>query len=540
MDRDKRLRVFKKTLQHSKFIGPNCKFAQGTGNSNSPTVVELGLELIDADLRNVDNPDGYLFWGTIGVLPRHEVYIAAYITNPESVEAISQRLAQMLEIGAKPEEEQGPIKYGQFNNNVAILVARKDGLLYFRNKERWVHEADDSILEHFGPGVPVDRVEVAIYPPDRVAAQGLTIRTFIASLKELFRVDDIHEVRPWEPESTENQHPAPVLTSISLETLKNDIRSRGGFYSDRQIESFHVALNFSPTKHFVILAGLSGTGKTSLVEHYATSVYKAKSAEEISDFFYVCPVRPEWTDPTGLLGYHDVIIDRYVVPDFLEALLFATKNDKYPVFVCLDEMNLARVEYYLADILSSMETGRSISLHRNPLSYEGTNGTPIPKSIPFPKNLYLIGTINTDETTQSISDKVLDRANFIDMSEVNTADYLSKLSEDDGALSEVIEMYGELIAQINNILLPVQLGFGYRTVKEIMGYLAFAKQAGIAELSSVIDQQVRQKILVKLRGGERHRQALADLSSLLTGYSGSHRVLQRMQEDLEDAGSFQY
>ena len=140
-------------------------------------------------------------------------------------------------------------------------------------------------------------------------------------------------------------------------------------------------------------------------------------------------MRPEWTDPTGLTGYYDVLSNRYVVPPFLEAVMLATAHDESPVFVVLDEMNLSRVEYYLSDVLSCIETGEPLQLHSNSVPLEGSTGISISAEIPLPPNLYLIGTINVDETTSPVSDKVLDRAVVIDLSNVEIGPYLTQLAD---------------------------------------------------------------------------------------------------------------
>ena len=169
----------------------------------------------------------------------------------------------------------------------------------------------------------------------------------------------------------------------------------------------------------MILSGLSGTGKTRLALQYARSVHGVTSNDTTDPLLFVCPVRPEWTDPTGLTGYQDVLSNRYVVPRFLEAVLVATAHSDAPVFVILDEMNLARVEHYFSDVLSCIETGEDLQLHSSGVPVEGTTGTSIPAALPLPSNLYITGTINVDETTNPVSDKVLDRAVVIDMSNVD-------------------------------------------------------------------------------------------------------------------------
>src|ERR1700693_450911 len=116
-----------------------------------------------------------------------------------------------------------------------------------------------------------------------------------------------------------------------------------------------------------------------------------------------------------------------MVPPFLEAVMLATAHRESPVFVVLDEMNLARVEYYLSDVLSCMETQGTLQLHSNGVPLEGTTGTSIRAELPLPSNLFIVGTINVDETTNPISDKVLDRASVIDMSAVDVRGFLMSL-----------------------------------------------------------------------------------------------------------------
>jgi len=175
------------------------------------------------------------------------------------------------------------------------------------------------------------------------------------------------------------------------------------------VRRFHAPLNFLTHKHFVILSGLSGTGKTQLALRYAHAVHGLTDPKITDPFLFICAVRPEWTDPTGLTGYYDVLSNRYVVPPFLEAVLLATAHPHSPVFVVLDEMNLARVEYYFSDVLSAIETREALQLHSNSVPLEGSTGTSIRAALPLPTNLYIIGTINVDETTNPVSDKVLDR-----------------------------------------------------------------------------------------------------------------------------------
>src|SRR5262249_31503745 len=152
------------------------------------------------------------------------------------------------------------------------------------------------------------------------------------------------------------------------------------------------------------LSGLSGSGKTQLALKYARAVHGLKDMGDPDPLLSVCPVRPEWTDPTALTGYPDVLTNRYVVPSFLQAVMLALAHKDSPVFIVLDEMNLARVEYYFSDVLSCIETGEPLPLHSSGVPMEGTTGISVPAEVPLPPNLNIIGTINIDETTNPVSD----------------------------------------------------------------------------------------------------------------------------------------
>src|SRR5699024_10911433 len=166
------------------------------------------------------------------------------------------------------------------------------------------------------------------------------------------------------------------------------------------------------TKPFVILSGISGTGKTKMVQWFAESV----GATEENGRFFLIPIRPDWNDGSDLLGYVD-IKGEFKEGPLTKVIKKAEKNPELPFFVLLDEMNLARVEYYFSDILSVMESRRwkdGKVTSSNLLSKE-TAGT----NIKLSNNLYIIGTVNMDETTHPFSKKVLDRANTIEFNRVD-------------------------------------------------------------------------------------------------------------------------
>ncbi|USS39968.1 McrB family protein [Thermococcus aggregans] len=282
---------------------------------------------------------------------------------------------------------------------------------------------------------------------------------------------------------------------------------------------------------------------------------------EISNHIFLS-VRPDWRDSKPLLGYYNPLTGEYHKTSLLEFILRAkedyeqNRENAMPYFIILDEMNLAHVEYYFADFLSVLESGRdesgftkeSIKLHDND-AVETFQG--IPKELKLPPNLYIIGTVNIDETTYSFSPKVLDRAFTIEFHDVDLENYPpeeTKLSEgereelrrkvlDDlrrngkflavykrekdsqekGDIEKALERlknaengkYWEILNQLNKALEPYDLHFGYRVVDEIALFFKNAKESwdkGIVEFESddeIFDLALLMKVLPKFHGNRK-------------------------------------
>ena len=208
----------------------------------------------------------------------------------------------------------------------------------------------------------------------------------------------------------------------------------------------------------------------------------------------------------------------YVLPEsgVLQLLMRANEDPSKPYFLILDEMNLSVVERYFADFLSAMESGESIKLWDNEAGI-------VPKEIELPKNVFIIGTINVDETTYMFSPKVLDRANVIEfkIAPDEMERYLNEKKDIhlEKAYSACADMAKDFVnkaksqIQIDNndektVLLSffselkkVNAEFGYRTVNEISRYLHFAD--GELDTDSAIDTAILQKLLPKLHGSRK-------------------------------------
>ena len=180
------------------------------------------------------------------------------------------------------------------------------------------------------------------------------------------------------------------------------------------------------TKPFVICSGLSGSGKTKLAQSFVKWI--CKSEEQ----YKIVPVGADWTNREPLLGFPNGLDpDKYVFPDsgVLQLIINAGKseNKNKPYFLILDEMNLSHVERYFADFLSIMESQDNIKLYSG-TDRLGPENLKIDNEISWPKNLFIIGTVNIDETTYMFSPKVLDRANVIEfrISESEITKYLAE------------------------------------------------------------------------------------------------------------------
>lgn len=352
----------------------------------------------------------------------------------------------------------------------------------------------------------------------------------------------------------------PVKDTISQ--IKSYIASKGFSYEDGLIENFYLSLKSKP---FVILAGTSGTGKTRLVKLFAEAV----GATTENGRYKMVSVRPDWSDSSDLFGHVD-LNGKFVPGAIIDFVKQAEIDREHPYFLCLDEMNLARVEYYLSDVLSVIETrdladGKILSDPLVTNTYYGPDTAAAGHygTILFPESLYIVGTVNMDETTFPFSRKVLDRANTIEFSYVDLIPDFEALSLEEPRalslknsflkteyllLSQCAEESGAVtgycleLQKINGILQKANAHVGYRVRDEIVFYLLNNKRSNLLPEEQAMDNELMQKVLPRVQGsGVSVKTMLCELFKVCAGdYDGyqvqSDHVSDKMRKALHDAG----
>ena len=332
-----------------------------------------------------------------------------------------------------------------------------------------------------------------------------------------------------------------------LDSMQEGMKQYGVEYPKRLLYAFHAALksaNFSP---LTVLSGVSGTGKSELPKLYS----------HFGGFNFLAEaVQPTWDSPASMIGYYNTIDRKFDSTNILKFLLQTSQSKNESPFgikesmnmILLDEMNLAHIELYFAEFLSKFEQRRG----NKDVNIDIQLGTALNYPLPLDRNMLWIGTMNEDETTKSLSDKVLDRAFSINFprptelrsrTKIKTLDeikqfkylhrdtwnkWIQKESLFTGEKSEVLEKYKEMLNQINQFLAPTGRAIGHRVWQSMEYYInnhplviqnIDNEDDLIKNVKLAFEEQLAQKIMPKLRGIEVHgkeKESLMSIQEILT------------------------
>ncbi len=356
-----------------------------------------------------------------------------------------------------------------------------------------------SRLKQVNPGWTTDWTPNTIVTDLRILGMLVRDDHYVLTVTDAGRewADRIH----WKPEGLPKDNgvvppppPPPPVAMPGFPEILTEV-SQAGHFPEPLVRRLNAGIWANQRRHFAVLTGLSGSGKTLLARSYGRAI--AGKADGRGSQLCTIPVQPGWYDPTALLGYVNPLQgESYLRTPFLEFLLEAADSPTRPFTVVLDEMNLSRPEQYLAPILSAMETGAPLNLHREGDIFDG-----IPSAIRYPENLAIIGTVNMDETTHGISDKVLDRAFTIEFWDIDLASYPHWGQRD---LSKENEKFArDLLEKLMESLKPARMHFGWRVVDDVLDYMVrVIAHGGMNDPAVMLDSVVYAKILPKLRGDD--------------------------------------
>ncbi len=380
---------------------------------------------------------------------------------------------------------------------------------------------DTDLLDRFGSECPSGADLVTALQADLGIRDDLWMALFNADGYETSATD----FAPERPDPSLYIANAPTLLPVrsghsdsmgtDVAAIHRYVSARGFTIEPWQVAAFITAVR---TKPFVILAGISGTGKTKLPRLVA---------EATGSSYDLLPVRPDWTDSAELLGYRN-LADKFRPGGLLKCAKRAGDEPSVQHFLMLDEMNIARVEYYLAEVLSFLEEKERHpdgSISSKPLLPDSEDGW---NEVALTANLCVVGSVNMDETTHGFSRKVLDRAFVLEFSDVNLSDlgvvgadlppithwdarsweqeYLG-LAEYPDRTSPTLETSIATLTQVNEHLRKVQLQVGFRVRDEVALFVLNAQDCIDAFVTrddvevDPLDLAISMKVLPRIQGG---------------------------------------
>jgi len=332
----------------------------------------------------------------------------------------------------------------------------------------------------------------------------------------------------------------------ALNRFSEYLVSKGLKYPERVQLAFHTSLKASQINPLVVLAGVSGTGKSALPMAYA---------EALGINFVSLAVQPGWSGPQDLLGFYNYLERKYKATELARAMAQMSRfsHEDLPglniksrkdemLLVLLDEMNLARIEYYFSDFLSRLEQRRGrnlgeaqrrreVALH---LDIGSLPADEAPRFILPDLNVLFVGTMNEDESTQSLSDKVVDRANVLRFGAPKdlhapttgpvapTKDFLPRKSWEGWVTTfngDVHQEERQLLSSINAQLEKINRPFGHRVFRAVLDYISNYPGASShpERRAHALADQIEQKIIPKLRGLDTQDDSVVQCLDYLSG-----------------------
>jgi predicted nucleic acid-binding Zn-ribbon protein len=316
----------------------------------------------------------------------------------------------------------------------------------------------------------------------------------------------------------------------ALSQLLNRLKKCGLNYSKRLLYSFHTSLKINDISPLVVLAGISGTGKSELPRRYA---------QAMGIHFLSMAVQPRWDSPQDIFGFYNYLEKQYKGTDLTRAMLQAERYNSsgWPielkdhvqsigdqmVMVLFDEMNLARVEYYFSDFLSKLEMRRGI----DPRDERGRKSAEMALQagcehdirLYIDRNVLIVGTMNEDESTQMLSDKVLDRANTLrfgwqktlstqmarsdiqeDVPPLSFDTWRQWLQHGDARALKGLDKIKKRIDDLNEAMQKVGRPFGHRVSQAIISYVSqYPCKGDNMDVDASFADQIELRIMPKLR-----------------------------------------
>lgn len=458
--------------------------------------------------------------GVYGVFLFREDMSGVYITYNQGVTKI------INENGAREGRKILQEKANFLRNDCEILIDKGFQL---------DNEIDLKASKGLGADYQVSTIAYKLYEKDNIPDDNSIIEDIESVLKVYdMYINPTHKIAETQKR---NDNQSKFELNTEFEKLLDYIQSSGFVFEPWQVAAYVTALR---TKPFVILAGISGTGKTKLPSLVAKGTGGHPN---------LISVKPDWTDSSDILGFVN-LQDEFQPGILLRSAKKAQQpeNQDNHFVVIIDEMNIARVEHYFAEVLSQIE-------NRKPSTNGGFTSEPlivqnIKRSedhewaqVSLPSNLAIVGTVNMDESTHGFSKKVLDRAFTIEISDIDLTQWeitsnefqnqiskwpiknwqpraiqLSKLEVNSVEEKQQINSLIDKLSKINEYLKPAQLQVGYRTRDEIILYALHAKEiitffvTNDGKTVDPFDLAILMKILPRIVGGSNTiRQVIADL-----------------------------